>query len=214
MGASLDRGFRVGHCVWPLLVGVTALLGARKWEGAGARGWVGRIWAGSAACLLSLPSLTQRGDASAARVTQNVTSRGENRSDPHLILKGWCLISLQLPVQVGQEHRLVEIALVDVLWVSSMAALSGVFVMKGVKLTARSLSFAVPHSKGSSLPNHHPFLWKEKDSSTAIEHEDNLVSHSSLPSPNSVLFAVLYGHTDSLPQFPLYYRGLMFSGMI
>lgn len=86
--------------------------------------------------------------------------------------------------------------------------------MKGVKLTARSLSFAISDSKGSSLPNHHPFLWKGKDSYIAIEDQNDLVSFSSLPSPNSIPFAVLHGHTDSLPQFPLYYRVLMLSGML
>lgn len=115
------------------------------------------------------PLKPSEGDVSAASLTQNAASRGENRSNPHLTLKGWCLIRLQLPGQVSQEHRLVEIALADVLWVSSVADLSGVFAMKGVKLTARSLSFAISDSKGSSVPNHQPFLWKEKDSYTAIE---------------------------------------------
>lgn len=145
-------------CVWPWLVGVPALLGEGKWQGAGARGCVGRAWAGSAVCLLSLPSLTQRGGRLCCWPYTKCGFRGENRSNPHLTLKDWCIIRLQLPGQVSQEHRLVEIALVDVLWVSSVAALSGVFIMKGVKLTARSLSFAVSDSKGSSLPNHHPFL--------------------------------------------------------
>lgn len=149
-------------CVWPWLVGVPALLGEGKWQGADARGCVGRAWAGSAVCLLSLPSLTQRGGRLCCWPYTKCGFRGENRSNPHLTLKDWCLIRLQLPGQVSQEHRLVEIALVDVLWVSSVAALSGVFIMKGVKLTARSLSFAVSDSKGSSLPNHHPFLWKER----------------------------------------------------
>lgn len=106
-----------------------------------------------------------------------------------------------------------EIALVDVLWVGSVAALSGVFVMKGVKLTAKSLSFAISDSTGSSLPSHHPFLWKGKDSYTAVKDWDDLVSLFSLPSPNSIPFAVLQGYTDSLPQLPLYYRALMLSGM-
>lgn len=32
-----------------------------------------------------------------------------------------------------------------------------------------------PHSEGSSLPSHHPFLWKTH---TAVGHNNNLISHS------------------------------------
>lgn len=201
-------------CVWPLLVGVPALLEAREWQGAGARGCVGRTWAGRAACLFLMSSLTQRGGHLCCWPYTKQASRGENRSNPHLTLEGWCLIRLKLLGQVSQEHRLVEIALADALWVSSVADLAGVLVIKGVKLTARSLSFAMSDSKGSSLPNHHLFLWKEEDSYTDIEGWDDLVSLSSFHSPNSVPSAVLHGHTDSLPQFPLYYRVLMLSGML
>ena len=134
---------------------------------AGAWGWVGRTL-GWKCCLpyltavsnpvRGMPASPPSSQSSAASVTPNVASRGENLSNLDLTLKGLYLIRLQLPVQVSQEHRLVQTACVDVLWVSSVSTLSGIFVMTGVKLTVRSSSFTVPDSEGSSLPN--PFLWK------------------------------------------------------
>lgn len=136
---------------------------------AGVWGWVGRTL-GWKCCLPSLTALPNpvsgmpvshpSSQSSAASVMQNVASRGENLSSLDLTIKGLYLIRLQVPVQVSQEQRSVQTACVDILWVSSVSTLSGVFVMKGVKLTVRSSSFTVPDSEGSSLPNHHPFLWK------------------------------------------------------